>query len=133
LASVGSTTISGVSDPRAGAVCTGGSRYTGAVRKTGTSGGSSNTSENEAIAGSGAQSGAGLDFSSPLDSGFAAELFAQFNGSSTISVSTPFISKQVSDAYQTASDLAPVTGANDIQVPGLPPRLSSGRLLDLVV
>lgn len=138
MASVGSTTASGVSDPRATLYPAGSAGHADAAANARAASVAATTGSPAQEDGGAASSGGGTSsnnapvFSSASDGGFAAELFAQAIGASTISVAAPLQARRVAAAYQTASDLTQSVANADIQVPGLPPRLSSGRLLDLV-
>lgn len=63
--------------------------------------------------------------------GFAAQAFAQENLGYTIATATPRSPRQVAAAYQTTENQTDPGSVSDIQLPGLPARLASGRTLDL--
>lgn len=61
---------------------------------------------------------------------FAAQALAQ-EGTVSAVLQTSRSAQQVAAAYQTTTAQAEAIGSSEVQVPGLPPRLASGRLLDL--
>jgi len=76
-------------------------------------------------------SASGSNLAGPVSGAFAAQAYAQENGASPVAQFGPRSPKQAAAAYQSTETQTDPKGASDVQLPGMPARLASGRALDL--
>jgi hypothetical protein len=72
----------------------------------------------------------GANLAGPVNGAFAAQAFAQESGASVTGSFAPRSPKQAAAAYQATETQTDPKSTSDVQLPGLPARLASGRTLD---